>query len=749
MRVSLRFVLPLVLALAAIAYAIVPLVDDLTQRWFVRDLDMRASLIAAGAQEPFAELVEAERGVTVKPRLRTYFDRLLQDERLFALGFCDKTGAMLYRSTLLPEEAGCRNAADPVEEPGRLLKQRAGSLHVAARPVSVEGNYLGKLVIVHDMSFIERRSADTREYIVYLFLGLGVVVAFMTVLIAELSWRGWTSGIKALIRGQSLALAPQPQSPELQPIARDLQEMVRNLDAVRRLRDESKISWNADSVRGVLHEDLKGDEVIIVSNREPYIHSRGPDGELRVKRPASGLVTALEPVMRACGGTWIAHGSGDADREAVDEKDHVGVPPAKPEYNLRRIWLEPEEEAGYYYGFANEGLWPLCHIAHTRPVFRASDWAHYREVNRRFADAVAQEARTADPIVLVQDYHFALLPRLILERLPKATVITFWHIPWPNPEAFGICPWRKEILEGMLGSSILGFHTQVNCNNFMDSVDRYLEARVDRDAFTVSYRGEPTEVRAYPIAIEWPSLAARAQQPIQACRRKVREKLGLPEDVKLGIGVDRLDYTKGILERFAAVERLMELEPSLVGKFSFVQIAAPSRGGIEEYRSLDERVRAAAQRINGRHPGAACAPITLLIEHHNAEEVFCHYRAADICFVSSLHDGMNLVAKEFVAARDDERGVLILSQFTGAAREMTEALIVNPYDTEQCAGALRAALQMPPSEQRTRMRSLRAQAQEFNVYRWAGRMLIDAARTRHRRALAAVTREPGARLKRA
>jgi trehalose 6-phosphate synthase len=468
-----------------------------------------------------------------------------------------------------------------------------------------------------------------------------------------------------------------------------------------------------------------------------------------VQRPASGLVTALEPVMRACSGTWIAHGSGNADREVVDAQDHVGVPPDKPAYNLRRIWLEPEEEAGYYYGFANEGLWPLCHIAHTRPVFRASDWSHYREVNRRFADAVAQEAHTADPIVLVQDYHFALLPRLITERLPKATVITFWHIPWPNPEAFGICPWRKEILEGLLGSTILGFHTQVNCNNFLDTVDRYLEARVDRDAFSVSFRGEPTEVRPYPIAIEWPPVAMRGQLPVEDCRKRVREQLGVAPETRIGIGIDRLDYTKGILERFAAIERLLELQPGLAGRFTFIQIAAPSRSGIQEYKSLDEHVRAAAQRVNERFGGAACPPITLLIEHHTTEDVYCHYRAADFCFVSSLHDGMNLVAKEFVAARDDERGVLILSQFAGAAREMTEALIVNPYDTEQCAAALRAALAMPPSEQRTRMRSLRAQAQEFNVYRWAGRMLIDAARTRDRRALAAVTREPAVRLQRA
>jgi trehalose-6-phosphate synthase len=459
-----------------------------------------------------------------------------------------------------------------------------------------------------------------------------------------------------------------------------------------------------------------------------------------VQRPASGLVTALEPVMRACSGTWIAHGSGNADREVVDSHDRVMVPPEKPAYRIRRVWMTPEEEAGYYYGFSNEGLWPLCHIAHTRPVFRASDWEMYREVNRRFARAVQRETRTPDPIVLVQDYHFALAPKMIREYLPRATIITFWHIPWPNPEAFGICPWRTEILEGMLGSSILGFHTQYHCNNFFDTVDRYLEARVDHDTFTISYGGDPTEVHRYPISIEWPPAALASQPPVAECRRTVREELGLPPDALLGIGVDRLDYTKGILERFAAIERLYEIEPSWIGRFSFIQIAAPSRTGIEEYRGLEVKARALAQRINDRFGRPGFTPIVLKIEHHDAEQVYRYYRASEVCFVSSLHDGMNLVAKEYVAARDDERGALILSQFAGASRDLVEALMVNPYDTEQCAAALGAALSMPADEQRTRMRSMRNLIREFNVYRWAGRMLLDAARMRHRRRVAARSR---------
>jgi trehalose-6-phosphate synthase len=736
MRLSLRFLIPLALALGAIAYGVVPLVDDLTLKWFVRDLDIRKNLIASAVQEPLVELLtDNARDRARLHRVQALLTRILQDERLFALGFCDAAGKLLYRSPTLPAEVGCRPPDAPPEETGQVIRHGSSALHVGASPVIADGKHLGELLIVHDMSFIERRSADTKKYIVYLFAAIGAVIALITVVIAELSFRGWMSGIKALIRGQSLALSPEPKSRELRPIARDLEAMVRELEGERRMRDESQISWTPENLRAILREDLKGDEILIVSNREPYLHMR-KNGRVEVQRPASGLVTAMEPVMRACSGTWIAHGSGSADRETVDAQDRVAVPPDRPAYRIRRVWLTKEEEAGYYYGFANEGLWPLCHIAHTRPVFRASDWEHYRAVNQRFAQAVVQESRTANPIVLVQDYHFALLPRMIRERLPQATIIAFWHIPWPNPEAFGICPWRSELLEGLLGSSIVGFHTQVHCNNFFDTVDRTLEARVDRETSSIHYGGNPTEVRRYPISIEWPPVPLASQPPVPECRASVRAALGLGAEVSLGIGVDRLDYTKGILERFAAVERLFELEPRWIGRFAFIQIAAPSRSSIDEYQSLDARVRAAATRINDRYGSPGYQPIVLKIEHQDPDKVYTYYRASDVCCVSSLHDGMNLVAKEFVAARDDERGVLVLSQFTGAARELSEALIVNPYDTEQCAAALLAALTMPPDEQRYRMRSMRSLIQEFNVYRWAGRMLLDAARMRNQRRVA-------------
>ena len=339
----------------------------------------------------------------------------------------------------------------------------------------------------------------------------------------------------------------------------------------------------------MLRGELHGHDVIVVSNREPYIHVKTPEG-VRVQRPASGLVTALEPVMRACSGTWIAHGSGSADRETVDRNDRVAVPPDAPAYRLRRIWLTPEEEAGYYDGFANEGLWPLCHIAHVRPTFRAADCEHYRAVNARFADAVVEEAQATDPVVLVQDYHFALLPRMIRERLPRATIITFWHIPWPNPEAFAICPWRDELLDGLLGSSILGFHTQFHCNNFLDTVDRLLEARVDRETFTIASAAQRD--RGAPLSdLDRVAAAGAAHAGRRSPRRAATcaSASACRETHALGVGIDRLDYTKGILERFNAVARLLELEPHWIGRFTFVQIAAPTRGTIDDYRDYAER----------------------------------------------------------------------------------------------------------------------------------------------------------------
>lgn len=724
---ALRFVVPLAITLTILALLLIPVFDALTLRWWVSDLQTRSRLVANTMQAELIELVRNGDG----DRIRRLFDRAIQDERLYALAYCDAAGHVVYRTRTWPAGLGCTEIRGSGPDDRVLNDFPQGPLHVTWFTLHDGAAVAGKLVLVHDMSFVGRRSAATRRYLVGMFVLVGILVSLISVSIAQLSRRGWVAGMRALLRGEGI-IQPRREAthPDQLALVAEVRALLREADRGQRSFDR-RATWNPDMLRSVLRSELAGDEILLASNREPYIHVHAGDG-IAIQRPASGLVTAMEPIMRACSGTWIAHGSGDADREASDRSGRLRVPPGNPAYTLRRVWLSAEEERGYYYGLANEGLWPLCHIAHVRPVFRTRDWEQYERVNRRFADAVCSEARTPDPVVLVQDYHFALVPRFVRERLPRATIITFWHIPWPNPESFGICPWRTQIVEGLLGSAIVGFQTPYHCRNFLDTVDRYLEARIEYAASRVSYGGTVSHVEAYPISIEWPTPWLATQPPIDECRRRVCERNGLPGATLIGLGVDRMDYTKGIIERFNAVERLLEQNADLVGRFAFIQIAAPTRSMLGEYRRFEEEVRALAERINTRFAQSAVVPIRLLAEHHDPQEINEYYRAADVCMVTSLHDGMNLVAKEYVAARDDDRGVLILSRFTGAARELNDALVVNPYHIDQCAGALKRALDMPVDEQRVRMRSMRLLVQEHNVYRWAGEMLLDAGRLRQR-----------------
>lgn len=727
LNLQLRFLIPLVLTLVAAAYLALPLMDQLNLRWYSRDLNARGTSLANAMSDSIVEAVREER----MSRLQTLFDRAVSDERLFGVGLCSLDGRLLRRTANFPLTLTCDSARAQAALADPRLQLAGGAVHVGVYPVSGEAGPVALLVLLHDLSFIDRRSQDTRRYLIIFIAGLGLMIVLITTVVAHLSWRGWVAGVRGILRGEGL-LRPWLALPEVAPVATELRARLRDLEDEYRRALGPQAEWDPARLRALLHSQLRGDQVIVVSNREPYIHEKTEQG-IVVKRPASGLVTAVEPVMRACSGTWIAHGSGSADRQVVDRRDRVDVPPEHREYTLRRIWLTPQEEQGYYYGFANEGMWPLCHVAHVRPVFRESDWEHYRTVNRRFAEAVVQEARSEDPIVLVQDYHFALLPAMIRERLPRATILTFWHIPWPNPESFGICPWRKEILQGMLGSTILGFHTRFHCKNFIETVDRFLEARIEHEHSTISYQDKETLVESYPISIEWPSDEARRRWPtIESCRRAVFERLGLPDGTVLALGVDRFDYTKGILERLHAVERLLDKRPEWIGRFVFVQIAAPTRASLEEYRAFHERIDRVTQRINERFGRPGYKPVHLLVQHHEHEQVTELFRACDVCVVTSLHDGMNLVCKEFVAARDDDRGVLILSRFAGAARELTEALIVNPYHVEETADALHRAATMPEPEQRERMASLRMTVREFNVFRWAANMLADASRSRLR-----------------
>lgn len=728
---ALRFATGLVAALALLTWGAAVVVHRTTSDWFENDLRLRAQLAVTGARQPLV----SHWGPASRQDLQQILTELTHDERILAAAACNADLVLLAQTDDYPKDFGCsavgshvRAGADtsPIAwTPWHIVTALAGgNLHVAAIPLVDRDQALGFIVLVHDLSYVERRDARMRQFLLVAFGVLALATSVITLLAARWSWAGWSNELRRLLKGDT-------DRPEFRPFVRDVREFVDRI-LTETERDRESGSWTPERLKHALNRYLHGEKIVILANREPYIHERADDGSIKVVHPASGLVTALEPVMRACSGVWIAHGSGTADRDTVDAHDRVAVPPGEESYLLRRLWLTSDEEKGYYYGFSNEGLWPLCHLAHARPIFRREDWEHYQAVNRRFADAVCTEVDADDPIVLVQDYHFALAPGLIRERLPRATVIMFWHIPWPNSERLGICPWRNALLEGMLGASILGFHTQSHCNNFIDSSDRFLEARIDRERHAVVRGGRATFVRPYPISLEWPPHWLATAPTVGECRAGVIRELDLRPDALIGVGVDRLDYTKGVEERLLSVERLLERCPSLRGRFTFVQLAAPSRAVIERYQQLNDSVERLAHRINERFSEGTYRPIVLLRAHHEPPTVFRYYRAADVCYVSSLHDGMNLVAKEFVAARDDERGVLVLSQFAGAAHELTEALIVNPYDLDEASAALAAALDMSAEEQRDRMSAMRALIAEFNVYRWAGRMIVDAARLRSR-----------------
>ncbi|MBI2853501.1 MAG: trehalose-6-phosphate synthase [Chloroflexi bacterium] len=484
--------------------------------------------------------------------------------------------------------------------------------------------------------------------------------------------------------------------------------------------------WNKNTLCDLVSEKMSGYHFVVVSNREPYIHVH-EKGEVRCQVPASGLTTALDPVMRACGGTWIAHGSGGADREMVDEKNRIAVPPKEPKYTLRRVWLSKEEEAGYYYGFSNEALWPLCHISYTRPEFKEDDWNTYYRVNRLFANTVLEEVGDKKAFVFVQDYHLALVPGFLREA---GNIITaqFWHIPWPNPEAFRICPWQTEILDGLLGNHLLGFHIRYHCNNFLDTIDRAIEARVDRERYEVQRRGLKTAVRPYPISVDFDELNQEAQQPsVEEEVQSLKKRLELG-DVVVGLGLDRIDYTKGIPDRLKAFDRFLERWSEYRGKVVFIQAGVPSRVHIGVYKALNEEVDNLIEEINWKHSSDHWKPIIYLREKLRPLTLTALRRMANFCVVSSLHDGMNLVAKEYVANRFDEDGVLLLSPFTGASRELPDAIATNPYATDHFAAAIKEAVEMPLHERKRRMRRMRQMVRENNIYKWASDMISDLAR---------------------
>ncbi|MFI5288699.1 MAG: trehalose-6-phosphate synthase, partial [Polyangia bacterium] len=633
MRNAIRFMAPLLVVLGLLSWGASVVVDRTSRVWFQKDVRLRADLAVSGARQGLVR--HWREGDT--DGIRGILTEITHDERIMAAVACAPDLTTITGTDGYPAAFSCEALGPHVRDletsPAadwhifdEVPRLRGGSVHVSAIPVLDGNEPLGFVALVQDMSYADRRESMTRLFTFAAFGLFALAAALITLLVARASWRSWTAEVRRLLRGDD----GRGGRPEFQPLLRDVRELAASLSVEHESGPESGGGWTPERLKQTLRRHLDDEKVVVVANREPYIHERQPDGGIKVVHPASGLVTALEPVMRACSGVWVAHGSGSADRDTVDRKDHIWVPPPSIKtiasgavgggsYQLRRVWLSPAEEKGYYYGFSNEGLWPLCHVAHARPVFRASDWADYQRVNRKFADAACAEVDRDDPIIFVQDYHFALAPRMIRERMPRATILTFWHIPWPNVERVRICPWYRELLDGLLGSSIVGFHTQYHCNNFLETVERLLEARVDREQFGVVQGRRTTVVRPYPISIDWPNRWVTQSPPVDECKRGVFAELGLAPNALLGVGVDRLDYTKGVEERLDAVERLLERFPQLRGRFTFVQLAAPSRTAIERYRELNVNVEKIVERINARYGQGDYRPAILLRGHHEPE----------------------------------------------------------------------------------------------------------------------------------
>ncbi len=726
--------------------------DVLAHKLFLRRELVRRSAWLGASMEPELEQAIAAGGVDP---INAALKHLQRPDETLGLAVYDPAGELLGATGSV--ELFKALPTDPVLKAMRKGTEVAVFGHDANSqwledtfPLRANGQLSGVLVVLEDAGFIRAEGNAVWQRSFWRIVAFVVLIVGVTLLMVR--WflmrpmlrvaerlRRLRLGHTGEIGGESIA-----ELSLFTPLAREVETMAESLVKARaaaqaeaRLRDAGEHLWTAERLAVHMRERFGSSRLFVVSNREPYMHVR-KGWETMCLVPPSGLVTAIEPVLRACDGVWVAHGSGSEDSIAVDEFDRLRVPPDDPRYTLRRVWLSPEEESGYYDGFANEGLWPLCHIAHTRPIFRASDWDCYQRVNQKFAAALLGEMEDCnDPIVFVQDYHFALLPRLIKTARPDARVAIFWHIPWPNPEAFGICPWQAELLDGLLGADLIGFHIPLHCNNFLATVDRVLEARTDREHMTARRHGHLSTVRPYPVSVVlepsslesagihgdgvagWPGSGS-----IRAARQLLLDEFEIQCEC-LALGVDRLDYTKGIVERMLAIEHLLDEHPWHRERLTMVQIAAPSRTRIPSYMDLRRQVEETAERINQRYQTEHWRPIVLIQRQCSHEEVNCWYRAAELCLVTSLHDGMNLVAKEYLAARADEDGALVLSKFTGAAVELRDALLVNPYDIAGVAEAIHAGLEMTRTERRTRMQRMRRHVMDHNVYRWAASILGD------------------------
>lgn len=725
-----------VIALIVITFTITQTTNE--EERLKNDMVYRSTLLA----DSLKETVEPNFINKSENTLQDVVDRFTDKERFAGLGIYDNKGNTVAASSTIPEATASAqqiiaDAMDADKANGDFTTFGERDVYALAVPLHDDKSVVGALLIVQNAGYIDDRLNEIWKNNLIRFLLQASLLSLATLLLIR--WiiyqpiKNLVENLKLTRSGNSEQAIKNPtNSLFFRPLQKEISNMQQSLIQARlAASEEAKVSlekldspWTAERLKQFAKDLLRDRAIVVVSNREPYIHTK-VGNKINYYFPASGMATALEPIMQATGGTWIAHGSGDADKLVVDKKDSLQVPPDDPKYTLKRVWLTEEEEKGYYYGVSNQALYPLCLMTHVRPVFSQEDYEQYKKVNMKFAQTILSEIKNlSKPIVFIQDFHFTLLPRLIKESRPDVTVGMFWHIPWVSAESFSICPWKKEILDGMLGADLIGFHTQLHCNNFIETVGRELEALIDFEQFTVTRNEHTSFIKPFPASV---AFSNNEEQSIVSEEEEIENKrllknLGI-ESKYIGIGVDRLDYTKGILERIKAIELFLDKYPVYKGQFTFIQIAPPSKSKIKKYQEFSEQVEKEVSRVNFKFKIKNWKPIVIINKHHSHEELNQYYKLANLCMVTSLHDGMNLVAKEFIAAKNDEKGVLILSQFTGASKELKEALIVNPYDGNQTAQAIYTALKMPSPEQSKRMKKLRDSVRNRNIYRWSAELL--------------------------
>ncbi len=737
MKRILLFILPILIIVSATLTIFGVIQVRFEEEKLIDDLKRKARTVAESMELSVRHLLETGNLYSANYLVERFEAR----ERLQGCSIYDKEGHIL---AITRRFADWKEKAKPYLQDvlatrtprGEIEQFKDYSVYSYILPIlNDEQQPLGLVEVIHDTSYVFTRLTELWRRISITLITLVVLIVVVSLLIQRqifiLPIKRLTEWFYHFQKGEIDVRHPIKEKGELGKLASEVEQVALSLRIARKVvsvesqvRIQKEELWTEEKLKALIHAKLGESALFVVSNREPYMHVVDEAlGKPKCVRPPSGVVTAIDPIMRACGGVWIAHGSGNADRKFVNSKNKLGVPPEDNRYILKRVWLSKEEEDGYYYGFANEGLWPLCHITHTRPMFKESDWQMYKTVNQKFAEAVLEELPAKNPFVFIQDYHFTLLARRIKEKRPDTTIALFWHIPWPNPEAFGICPYQKEILDGMLGADLIGFHVQFHCNNFLDTVNRLLEARVDTEKFSVVQAGKETLVKAFPISVNG-YISGNIQKVESSQLERIRQEFDLKDKIVI-LGVDRIDYTKGIIERILAIDRFLEKYPQYKNKFVFIQLAAPSRTHIKRYHDLIGEIDELIEKKNWKHTEGGWSPIVYLKRHFSAEEIVPFYVLADIGIVSSLHDGMNLVAKEYVASKRDLSGALILSRFTGAARELTDAIAINPYSIEEFADTIKTTIEMPPEEKKKRMENMRKIVMEHNVYRWAGNILTE------------------------